>query len=470
MNYSRYICQIKKVIFLGLCSILLFSCAQKKLDIPVTDVKPLWFKSDGHVRFIDGLYQTVPHLFFDVNPKIDLESRELNAVILVEKDGDNHYELDLVSGRRVFTHSYCREDDVWKSYPRSLKTPPFHYAFVPRLINRQKNPQKVIIFGDKKYLSYSHNKIGDEFVRVRIIGGIVEQFCDSYPCDKLKTWRDSVILVAVAKDDPEYKDVKSITKLKSFTDWKRIKSFLENGRGRSIIAKNTYYPAYRVYGNSVAGKSMKFALESGHLFSIDELNTLGRTCEALYEKAWNMREKVLKDKENFHRVFSQFYNQYWNSFNTCKKYVRSPRIKDNHQKHWYFEFLHAFSLAHRLGYVYKCDFESWEPNQVNYDGKLLFKQEDFLRSCSDKELNSAFPRAVNLLSSLAKTSKRYYKYIEYEQGRNTYNEKIYNWIALTGKRQLCSVQEKTREIKIFPNDVEWQRLILEPKKEDIILR
>lgn len=470
MNYSRYICQIKKVIILGLCSLFLFSCAQKKLDLPIQDVKPLWFKNDGQLRFVDGVYTTMPHLFFDVNPQINIEERELNTVILVPKDSDHHYELDLVSGRRIYSHSYCREDDVWNSYSGSVTTPPFHYAFVPRLVNRQKDPQKVIIFGDKKYLSTSDKRIGDESVRVRIIGGIIEQFCDSYPCDKLQTWRDSVILVAVAKDDPDYKDVKSIAKLRSFINWKTVKAFLENGRGRSIIAKNTFYPAYRVYGNSAAGKSMKFALESGHLFSVDELNTLGRTCEALYDKAWEMRNKVLEENESFQKLFTAFYMEYWNSFNTCKKYVRSPDIKQDHKKHWYFEFLHAFSLAHRLGYVYKCDFEAWEPNQVNYDGKLLFKQEDFFKSCSDKELNSAFPRAVNLLSSLAKTSKRYYKYVQYDQGRVAYNEKIYNWISLTGKKQLCSLQEKSEIISIFPNDVEWQRLIFKPKKENVIIR
>ena len=470
MNYTRYICQIKKLIFLGLCSILLFSCAQKIINPPVVDVKAQWFKKDNNLQFINGEYKTIPHLFFDIDPDINIKSRELNTVILVEDDGDHHYLLDLVSGRRVYSHSYCSEEDVWKSYSGSISKPPFHYGFVPRLINRRKKPQKVIIFGDKKYLSKSQKKIGNEAVRIRIVGGVVEQFCDSYPCDKLGTWKDSVILVGVAKDDPSYSKVSSIASLSSLVDWKEVKAFLENGRGRSIVAKNTFYPAYRVYGNSAAGKSMKFAIESGHLFSVSELNTLGRTCEALYEKAYGMKNKVKGENLLFNKVFLEFYKEYWNSFETCKKYVRSPDIKEDYKKHWFYEYLHAFSLAVDLGYVYRCDYETWEPNQINYKGHYVYKQSELFVNCDQEELNTAFPKAVNLLSSLAKTGKRYYKYIQYDQGRETYNERIYNWIEFSGTRQNCSEKNILDKVTIFPEDIVWEEILAKEKKEDTIIK
>ena len=473
MNYTRYICQFKKLIILTILSELFFSCAQKVVNLPTKEVPAVWFKGSKQKKFVDGEIKTVSHLFFDMNPDINLDTRELNSVILVEEDSDHHYELDLNSGRRVYTHSYCSENDVWKELSFSMKNPPFHYGFIPRLLNKQKRPQKVIIFGDKKYLTNSKGRIRDEAVRVRIVGGVIQQFCNSYPCDKLQTWEDTVILVAVAIDDPEFKKVNTILKLQKIVDWSSIKAFLENGRGRSVIAKNTYYPAYRVYGSSAPVRALKYVLESGHLFSIEEMNRLWRTCDAIYEKVIGLKKLVKEKNISFSKAFLEFYDQYWRSFNTCKKYVRSPDIKNSFKDHWFYEYLYAFTLAGELGYVYRCNFRAWEPNQINYKGEYLLKQKDLMRNCDEDELNDAFPKAVNLLSSLSKTGRRFFRYIEYDQGIEKYNEKIYNWVEDSGKRQLCSeINEdiNSKAISIFPKDVEWIPIKSKQSKDETIIK
>ena len=70
MNYTRYICQFKKLIILTILSELFFSCAQKVVNLPTKEVPAVWFKGSKQKKFVDGEIKTVSHLFFDMNPDI----------------------------------------------------------------------------------------------------------------------------------------------------------------------------------------------------------------------------------------------------------------------------------------------------------------------------------------------------------------------------------------------------------------
>ena len=459
MNYMRYVCQFKKFITFKIILIILVSCAGSKQAPRVfEEAKREWFKGRGMRSFTNGEFRDVAHLFFDFKPGVNVDERIVNFVPLSFRDSDFHYQLDLLSGRRLVTHKYCKEDDVWERLNGSITNPPFSYGFIPGLLNKRKKAQKVILFGDPKYLMNPDFPNADESYPVKVIGGVVEQFCDAYPCDLNDTWENTVILVAVIQQDPEYKDVNTLVRLKRVIDWRLIKAFLENGRGRIIVSRTSGYPAYRIYGGSLPTKSLKFAIENGHLFSYAEKRRLKRTCLALYDNIYEIKDRIAKGKSRFNKEFYHFYRDYWKSFNTCKKFVRPVDISQNHERHWFFEFLKAFSIAGEYGYVYNCDTKDWVENTSRLDGKAIYRQIDKLKNCSEKELNESFNKAINLLTGFSKSNRKHYKYIQYDQRPGAHNEKVYSWVEYSGKYQRCQSEPLHKE-EIFPRDIIWKNII-----------
>lgn len=432
------------------------ACSFKKevLVRPVSGAKPAWFSTGKTYQHTDIEGELMKHLFFDFTPYIDIENNLVDVVLLTPLESAHQYDIDLVSGQRFYSHSYCEEKDVWGVYDDKLRLPPFTEAFIPRLLDQSKKPQRVIVFGQTKFLQ-TDKFPKEEQVKVRIVGGTVEQFCDKFPCRRQEKWTSKLVLFAVSTLDPEFREVNSLKTLKSKVDWAHVKSFLENRNGRTITSGGSY-PAYRLLGDVAGDRAFRFAIERGHLFSSKELKTLRKSCEAVYNKMWTMKEQVDKDEVTLKDSVIDFYENYINPFSTCIKYVKTPSINSDVAKHWFFEYYKAFIYAREYGHVYICDQGSWVRNLKSKNGKPRFDEWNEIRFCNTKSLNNMFDKAITLLGGIQSGSHAYYRYIEYDNRAHGLHNKIYSWIWDSGKKQECAKDWPTPIL--FPKDVSWQFL------------
>lgn len=442
-----YICQFKKTtkfIFLFLAFVVI-GCATKKIVLPTKRLNPTWFNGGPNYSYYTYEGNPVGHLFFDFAPSIDMQSKLVDVLITTPKGSDVHYELDLVSGRLFKERTYCAQEDIWKSYTSKIDRPNFSIGVIPRLLNRNGKPQRVMVFGDLKYL------VDGKFpkaqtVQVQILGGYILKSCLRGLCDMNNNWDSEVILVAKSMLDETLQNAQGVNSLRKYVDWKYAKAFMENSMGRNEIGRLSK-GAFRMESPILPTKALKFTLNTGHLFSNSELATLKNSCRKIYDDALN----VFVDKENLAKNFIKYYRTEWNKFQICRKYVRHFNIQKEKDKHWKVEYLTAFQHATDMGYYYDCRNKTWVQNVRDGNGKFVVSQKKVIGGCGNREIEASFTGAISFLASTAAAGAPYYRYIEYDSGADTFNEKIYNWIWFNGKKQSCDKSEK-RDI-IFPTDV-----------------
>jgi hypothetical protein len=461
-------CQFKKLKTLSLLIIviLISSCAKETIVRPIKPIRRYsWFNAPKQFALQTPEGDVVQHLFFDSDPVVNLENNFVDVLVTIPKDSKHHYDLDLYSGRRYYSHTYCEEEDVWNAYQAELEYPPYTEGIIPRILDLFKRPQRVIVFGERKYVDGGVFP-NDELLRVRVVGGVVEQFCDKYPCKRGSKWRNRVVLVAVSTIDPKFENIKNMSQLKEVIDWSHVRAFMENAKGRTISDKD-YYPAYRLVNQIQAEKAIRYALDNGHVFKKKELRTLRNTCQALYGKLWQIRQDVFKkeDAVPFRKSFLDFYRKYWSGYETCTEFVRYSNIQEDPMKHWYYEYMRAFSLVQKLGYVYLCDKSTWVRNVKDRQGRQMYDQVETLSICNSEQINLAFEKAVNLLTGLPTSGGKFFKYVDYDHEVFELNNKLYSWISHTGKFQYCSKKRHPRSI--YPGDVSWEPLYTEMEKNAV---
>ncbi len=251
-----------------------------------------WLDVDERFAFTRRDGQVVYHPFFDQEPEYNEASGEITTLILSPYNSKSFFGLDLVSGQKYREFAYCKQRDVWESANQYLTYPNYTEAVVPRLMDQSWNPQRVIIFGRDDYYQQKRN---EEIVmeKVRVVGGIVEQYCHNFPCPQKGPWIPRLILVAVDLKDERFNHITTLGELKRSVDWAYAKSFLENAKGRSLIGE-VGAPSYRIVGSIDASKAIGFAVSKGHLFTAKELFAIRTSCHALYDYVWNAVGK-LKD-------------------------------------------------------------------------------------------------------------------------------------------------------------------------------
>ncbi len=449
LDYNVYICQFKKTtkfIFL-LLALFVIGCATKKIVLPTNRLTANWFNSPEGFIYRDYEGSTVGHLFFDFAPQIDVKSHLVDVVISTPRDSQNHYDIDLVSGRFYKERTFCKEEDIWKNYTSSIERPNFSWAFVPRLLNRNGKPQRVAVFGDLKYLvDGSFPK--EESVQVQILGAYIVKSCLTGLCDLNNHWKSEVILIAKSMLDESLHNAQGLTTLKKYIDWGYFKAFIENSMGRNEIGR-TSKGAYRLESPILPSRALKYVINSGHLFSNSELATLKKSCRVVYSDALKLFDK----KKDLSDRLKKFYQNDWNKFDICRKFVRHYDIKKEKDKHWKIEYLTAFKHAAEIGFYYDCRLKTWVRNIKNNKGEFIVNQGKIIGGCRDENLADAFPSAVSLLASISQAGTPYYRYIEYDSGADTFNQKIYNWVLFNGKKQSCDKSDK-KDI-IFPSDISF---------------
>ena len=477
------------------------------------EAKPVWFDVPPRFSFKSPEGEKDTHAFFDLSPYKTKEDDGINYFLLTPKGSEYGYDLDLVSGKPVRKYRYCEQTDVWKKYGGDIERPPYSEGVIPRLLDQINEPQKIWVFGSPTYLV----KERGEFVysqRARVVGGVVLQYCDNYPCVANSQWLSRMVLIGVNDDDPNMQKIKTLSELKKKVRWAYVKAFAQNGYGRAVNG-NRDEPAYRLVGEIDAPKALDFAFKKGHYFSFKEINSLRKNCFHLYDYMWkkslevrkNMRQKVTKEKKSladitkqadrlnklrnfglstvisderyevettkaekqiketrvssFINFFNYFYKDYGERFRTCIRFVRPSTVNDNLERHWFFSYLANFFYLEKVGYYFSCNRGSWVENPILQNGKRRFDL-NAPRNCSSKVFDSAFDMGVTVMAGLANGQRDHFKYLTYDFGEGGSHYKVYSWVFFNGKKLSCSEkqEEKKREALIFPTDVTWKPFTL----------
>lgn len=529
MNYLQYICQ--SLILLQV--ILFFSCSFEKKRIEEAEYqapdyiigKPVWFSGPNRFRTLSKELEVPVHPFFDLKPFWLPKSSTVSFVMVNNKSSKYYYNFDLKTGKKYLRHKKCQQNDIWKRFRRRLDRTPFTEGFVPRLLDQRGMPQKIYVFGNEK--SFQQVEADAYSQRVRVVGGMVLQYCKYYPCRGKRSWRTSLVLIAVNPKDPKFKNIFQINELRKLVDWNYVRAYIENYRGRKVLASKEY-PSYRIIGEIAAAKAGQYAFEKGFLFTIDNMNILRKQCYKLYDYTWGHIEKLrnyapekikikkqkkdpigfynnnfgtnvikadiqdigkfdqktnLDKKLDFEGHFNEFYSHllknYSRQLNTCFKFVQSSNINDNHERHWTFAYIENFFKLHELEQSYECGRRVWIDNPISIYGNKEYKEE--YNNCSTFAFNRAMDRGVTRMSVLKKRDKEHFQYIQYDNKVGGTHEKIYSWTYRTGKNLSCvdakSIKNKEKYVyqsanmaeDIFPLDVSWEYFVEDRSGDKSIL-
>lgn len=501
--YCNGACQIKIGFLLtALMGLSLYSCAKPEVsvnnyEIPEPNKNAKWFLAAKRFSPRD-LHGNVPlHPFFDYAHNANMQQTTINFVMTTPVNNDYGYGFDLLSGKTYRRFEYCPQGDIWGKFDSGVYRPNFNDGFVPRMLDQLGKPQRMIVFGNSEYFS-SYNKVQPNLDRVRVVGGVVEQYCKSFPCTTRDKWLSRLVLVGVKPEDPQFAKIRTLTSLKKVVDWGYVKAFLENSSGRTFEGDKEL-PAYRIVGGSGPKNALNFALNNGYLFDDKAIGSMKSSCHKLYDFIWESvldirqhhkqkTERVEKPKINknigrFRQVdirkkkksrgsevegikrsfavfMNVFYKNYVNRYQTCQKYVRSTNLNNNPDRHWFFAFLEAFVKLEETGYVYKCNRQAWIENPLLSSGKRMFSVKDERRRCTVKELDRAFDMTSTVFSGLQRSNNEHYQYIQYDEGRGGSHQKLYSWVYHNGKRLACfkdnSTDLRAEDKLIFPNDINWR--------------
>ena len=455
---------------------LLTACSinsKKIIPLKTLSSKAKWFK--GNEKFRQKYFDkpnsfSYIHPFFDLRAYMAIKDQSVNMVILTRSSSLYEYQVDLKSGRSYKKRKYCEEDDIWQSYKGNIYKPPFTMGFIPRLLDQRGLPQKIITFGEEKYFPSIKEDLSAS-VRVRVVGGVIEQYCPQYPCTLRNRWLSRVILIAINPNDPKFENIVHFDELKKVVDWDYMRAFLENSNGRNIKSVKEL-PSFRVIGNFGPNESLRLARKKGHFFTDKEITKLQSNCFSLYDFLWAKvkfirREKALSKKEGIKDLldtsredFSKFMklvsSKYQNRFMLCQKYVRAGSINHDTERLWFFTYLNAFFSLQKMGDVYSCKYNSWVQNPYLASGKRIYDPMKEINRCKTEDLNKAFFKIMTSLAARQGSFQQYIRYITYDNSRGGSHQKIYSWIFEDSNHQSCKEKKSYKIRKVLPHNVEWK--------------
>lgn len=490
-----------------------FSCSRQEVEDPRSAPQITigqWFDGPREMSPLDR-YRDIPvHYFFDPTPAANFNLNEISYVQMTPRGSAYSYQVDLVSGKLYRRADFCTQEDVFQR-GGTVNHPPMHIGFVPRLIDELGSAQRIYVFGQ-------HKTDGDfrahrpPIHRVRVIGGVREDYCDQSQCLDSRDWLTRLILIAVVPYDSTFSNVFSISDLANVIDWEGAKIFIENYKGRSAPGEYDF-PAYRLRTELASMDALQQAFARGHYFEFSQMQSLRRTCHRLYNYTYRrlseiressrvsssdvkkrqsqeesspllsegdmpfgasfsrqVRERAERhsvrsateemldewlDSERFHDFFRAFLLRYGRSYRACMRYVRPSNFQEDRQRHWTMGHVNAFFALERLGYVYNCANRSWALNNVFADGSRRLDYEQLVLACSSRDLDMAFTSAMTMLTGLRNSGAPHYHYIRYDMGAGGSHEEIFSWVESTGKELSCRRGSSRRALNDFPAEERW---------------
>ncbi|MBC7715103.1 MAG: hypothetical protein H7177_17290 [Rhizobacter sp.] len=471
------ICQLqnitKSILLTSLSAFLFYSCAQtapkeNKADDRV--IRASWNKLPPRFAHRDDSDAIVTNPFFDIDPMIgnfkDKETDNYGIHYFVTNPADTKYlyDFDLYSGKLYREREFCAQDDIWKNYGGDLMTPNFTMGIIPRIYDQNKEPMKILIISDKDSIEpFKEQPV--RFDNARILGSLVIDHCENFPCDLTEKWKPSQMLVGVSPRDERYNSLNNFTELKNKIDWSYARGILTNMNGYHKVGGKVY-PAYRISRELNLKDSLAYFNKTSSKVTAEnfvKLNEWRVGCMKLYDSVWDESEKIRALKygqaDKFLTFFKDFYLKNSNEFYECSKLVRPANIVEDHRRLWFFSYLQAFTLLEKNGFYYSCFDNAWAYNARVDENKFYVDQNKEMARCRAKNFESAFDQAINGMSLMRNSTNRQYRFVEYDSAKGGSHQKIYGWIHLAAQNYACKYASKTPNqipFEVFPQDVGWE--------------
>ncbi len=480
-------------------AVFLLSCATEKsrdyeADELLTIYEPKWFKKNKKHTILDQTGNLQPNLFFDVSPEFTEKEQLANVIVTTMENSWLAYNVDVVSGQRYYSHSYCNQPDVWKKKSGTYGRPYFSVAYMPRVLDQLGEPQKVIIFGGAERLRAS---LDHHYVRVRVIGGYIEENCLEVNCLGKDNWSSRLVFVAVDPQDPNYSNIKDTNSFRGLQSWEKLQPTLQNMDGRNYSIEKSY-PAIRVKRLLTYRETLQFFRNRSAFMSDKEIKKIQSGCHSLYDKLWAdvgidrledrpartqeelkaklaKREELAKEKSPVGKMerFRIFIKKYFTEAATCEKFVYHGNINLDPEHFWFHSYVGMYLRLHKEGYYFDCNRKAWAENIYNINGDAVHSIQNEIDQCTDKDLDQAMEYMPNLLKSLRGVMGRYYRFIDYDNHEFGTHRKTYSWVKMNSRKYDClpDPNAKIREmLNIFPEEVSWKRWdIVDVEKDSKII-
>lgn len=469
-----------------LFALLLVSCTSKKnrayeAEDLLSIYEPKWFSANEQHSLRDENGGLKPHLFFDVGPEFTEREQLVNVVVTTTENSYQAYNVDLVSGQRYYAHSYCNQGDVWNKKSGTFGRPYFSIAYMPRVLDQMGDPQKVLVFGGADRLEHS---LDHHFVRVRVIGGYIEENCLELNCLGRDNWTSRLVFIAVDPQDPSYANVMNVEDFKNKQSWEKLQTTLQNMDGRNFSVDRTY-PFTRIR-NIVSYKDMIPLFRKRSAFMSDkEIQKVQKSCHALYDKLWKdvgqdrpedkkaktqeelktklrVREELKEKKMPVGKMarFRPLVKKYFSELATCEKFVYHGNINRDPEHFWFHSFVGMFLRLHREGYYFDCTKKVWAQNIYDINGNAAHYLPDEIDYCTDKDMDLAIEYMPNHLKSMKGVFGSFYRFIDYDTHEFGTHRKIYSWVKMNRRAFDCRPDPTAQileKLMTTPDDVSWKR-------------
>jgi hypothetical protein len=478
------ICQLQNISKLFFIATFFTSCSTPDVQIEHDDplieanwqkVPPKFSHRDHDFKRLTPDEKILTHPFYDIDPSFKKERRLVNVFTTVPESGAYKYNFDLYSGRLYKDHDYCQVDDVLGQYSGNLNRPNFTQAIVPRFLNELNNPQAIIIFSDSAE-KVTFKLQPTSYSSVRIIGSVLQDVCENYPCDENSKWLTSQILVGVNPYSVPYKAIHSLSELKTQVDWKYAIAILTNQEGVHQLG-NKLHPAFLISKELNLEETFDYFEKKAKAVKLAEVKSFREECFKLYDEIWDKSEGIRSEKENqqtkFLTYFKEFYDVSSEKFYQCQKLFRPASINENEKRLWFFTFLQAFINLERNDFYYSCLEKAWLYNPKVDGTHHVYDQKTELKKCKARNFEKAFDQSINGLALMKNQINRTYRFIEYDTQRGGSHQKIFGWIERNNKSYVCKNQKnKTREdsFELFPQDVVWPNYESDIADNDITIK
>lgn len=487
------LCQLKSQVLIGILLLTLGGCSLRK-EKPVGSellqtFKNEWFFNDPFHTIVGSDGIPVPHVLFDTTPEFNDKAQTVNVIIATPQDSQHVYQIDLNSGQRYFSHSLCKQKDIWHKYSGTIHRPQFAIGYIPRVLDQLGMPQKIIVWSNR---SRYGSEADFHAYKVKIVGAYVEQICPEGNCIGKSNWLSRMVFVGVDADDTSMPQINNITEFKNTIKWDESKAQLENVQGKNFIGSETY--PYVQVGQLIEYKEAFNFFKKWSIFMTDkELGKIQSGCQALYKKLWQsvgkerredlpsktkeeLKAKIkhieeLKKKRmpvGFAARLKKFTKEYFDEITTCERFVYHGNINNRPDIFWFFSYMSIYYQLHRDGYHYNCQLKAWQRNVLNHDGKPTYNLKRDIDQCSEREFDLAMEYLPNFLTSL-KNEKEYYQFIEYDNHPFGTHKKMYSWVKMRSTKFDCSKDpndEIKKELNVYPSDVRWKARFFKDQEYD----
>ena len=318
--------------------------------------------------------------------------KKAQAWFLVEVPGGTNekYEYRRTSGRIVLDRVLCPRQVPESS--QVIKEFPANYGVIPGIFNTDGDPVDLMVLGNEREYKKRLLKGARKARKVRVIGLIKMQECDSLPCHNNEDWVNDWKVLGVDPSDQKYKDIFDITDLGAH-EVKKLNFFWSNYKGHRKLKDGKWYPLARVTENGGIKEALKF------MKGFKKINKSERKKEIL--ACQNVYKEVIERKENFLKERTPPINK---AFLSCLGRVIPKHFFKNQKD---FSFYGQYSAYQFL------------------KGKL-----------KDKTPGLSLENSLKVMEKRKLGLKTYYRFV-FKNPKGSLDNLLYDWIKTKNRRDGC---------------------------------